>query len=163
MDWRKIIGSAAPVLGAALGGPAGGAAMTLLASAFGGDPDKPDELAAKIQADPDAAAKLAEIERRHEERLFELSLADRQDARSREVAMAESGNRDVAVPLLAGLVVAGFFVLTGVMMFVELPSGSEGPVNQLFGALAAGFGAVLQYYFGSSVGSKQKDKLMAKR
>jgi len=45
-------------------------------------------------------------------------------------------------------------------MFVVLPEANVGPVNQLFGAMATGFGMVLQYFFGSSKGSADKTAAM---
>jgi len=53
-----------------------------------------------------------------------------------------------------------FFILVGLLMFVVLPEANVGPVNQLFGAMATGFGMVLQYFFGSSKGSADKTAAM---
>lgn len=77
MNWKdlgKKVAQAAPLLGGALGGPGGAAIGGLIASAFGGDPNDPEALAAKIQNDPQSAIKLREIETRHKERLEELAL-----------------------------------------------------------------------------------------
>ena len=52
--------------------------------------------------------------------------------------------------------------MTGMMYFRPIPEAAIGPINQLFGALAAGFGLVLGYFFGSSKSSTDKTKLMAK-
>jgi hypothetical protein len=37
-----------------------------------------------------------------------------------------------------------------------------GPLNQLLGALSAGFGMVLSYFFGTSKSSKDKNALIGK-
>jgi hypothetical protein len=58
----KTIASLAPMLGAVLPIPGGAAIGQLIASTFGGDSNNPDELTRLIQADPDAALKLKEIE-----------------------------------------------------------------------------------------------------
>jgi hypothetical protein len=50
-----------------------------------------------------------------------------------------------------------FFALVGMLMWVVLPDANVGPINQLFGAMATGFGMVLQYFFGSSKGSSDKN------
>lgn len=52
--------------------------------------------------------------------------------------------------------------LIGLFMF-EPPAGAREPLLILVGALAAQFGAVVQYWFGSSAGSAQKNELMARR
>jgi len=69
MTWKDIgkkIAEYAPGLGAALGGPPGaaiGSLVSLVAGAFGLKPDaKPDEVLQAIQADPQAAVKLKQIE-----------------------------------------------------------------------------------------------------
>lgn len=64
----------APLLGTVLGGAPGAAIGQLVASAFGGDISKPDELVKRIQADPDAEAKLLEIQNKHREELERLSV-----------------------------------------------------------------------------------------
>lgn len=78
MNWKeagkKIVALGAPVLGTLLGGPAGGAIGTVVASAFGADPADPGDLVHKMDADPEAAVKLKEIEARHRERLEEIGL-----------------------------------------------------------------------------------------
>ena len=90
-------------------------------------------------------------------------LADRQGARNRETELAKAtGGRDIYLYILAWVVVAGFFLLTWAMMYVTLPTANVGPVNILFGALVAGFMAVLGHFFGSSQSSDIKTKMMAK-
>jgi len=58
------------------------------------------------------------------------------------------------------MVVCLFFTLVGMLMWVVLPEANVGPVNQLFGAMATGFGMVLEYFFGSSKGSADKTAAM---
>lgn len=48
-------------------------------------------------------------------------------------------------------------------MFFEVPESNVGPVNQLFGSVAAGFGAVVGYLFGSSKTSAEKNRLLANK
>ncbi len=177
MEWKDVgeaVKKYAPMLGTALAGPAGGAAGTavsLLLGAFGlGDETKPDEALAAIQANPDMALKLRELEDKHQESLAQLAfqalqaqLSDVQNARSREVEITKAtGKRDVNLYILAWVVVVGFFLLTGMMLYANVPQGNIGPVNILFGALVSGFCMVLGYFFGSSQSSDLKTKLMAK-
>jgi len=62
--------------------------------------------------------------------------------------------------ILASIIVVGFFVLTGILMFVELPEGTNSVVNLLFGGLVAGFATVLNYFFGSSKSSADKTAML---
>ncbi|MFH1491139.1 MAG: hypothetical protein ABII06_19705 [Pseudomonadota bacterium] len=179
MDWKDVAGKVAnfaPLLGGILGGPLGGAAgagVKLLASAFGLTEAEttPDKINQMLQTDPEAAIKLAEIEADNRIELRKivleqerLRLADVANARSREVKIVEAtGKRDLNLYVLSWLVIVGFFVLLGFMYFTVIPMDNVGPVNQLFGALAAGFGMVLQYFFGSSKSSADKTALLAEK
>ena len=76
MDWsdvgKKIISVGAPLLGGALGGPAGTAIGQVVASQFGLTEASPDKVLEAITAAPEARLKLTELEFRHSERLIEL-------------------------------------------------------------------------------------------
>ena len=179
MDWKnlggQLIKKGLPLIGGLLGGPVGAlgarAAVSLLSSTL----DLPeeataDEVRGAIRANAEALLKIKAAELKHKERLQELLLEetrlviqDTADARNREVAITKiTGKRDVNLYILAWSVVIGFFAMTGMMYFRPIPSSVIGPINQLFGALAAGFGLVLGYFFGSSKSSTDKTKLMAK-
>lgn len=74
MDWKDIqgdIAAAAPVLGTLIGGPAGGAIGSLVASALGTQSD-PAAVQMALKTDPDAAVKLRQIEADQKVRLQEL-------------------------------------------------------------------------------------------
>ena len=167
MDWKglgkEIVGKGAPALGSLLGGPVGNAVGGLIASVFGADPDDPDDIYEKLSADPDAIVKLKELEANHRERITELYLADIQSARGREVELTRAtGKRDINIYVLAWTVVAGFFLLAGVLMVVPMPEGTnQTVVTLLFGGLVSGFSTVLAYFFGSSKSSADKTQMMA--
>ena len=72
MDIISIVSKVAPVLGTALGGPAGGIVGTLISAALGVDINKPEDVARKLQDDPECANKLKQLE---------LQLSDLQSAR----------------------------------------------------------------------------------
>lgn len=71
--------------------------------------------------------------------------------------------KEIYLYVLAGVVVVGFFCLVAMMYFIEIPAKNVGPANQLFGALVAGFSLVLGYFFGSSKGSAEKNKLLTEK
>jgi hypothetical protein len=176
MEWASVvsvISSAAPILGS-LFGPAGtavgalaGTGIKLAARALGVEPTQ-SAVAEAIATDPQAALKLAQYEmdnklelQKLEVKMFELELADRASARNRQVEHEKAtGKSDTNLYVLAWVIVLGFFVLIGVLLFVPLPSDSSGVVFMLFGALSAGFGAVIQYFFGSSKSSESKTDMI---
>lgn len=76
MDWSDvgdIVAEAAPLIGGILGGPAGAAVGSMVASAFGAEPN-PDAVAAAVQGDPEAALKLRRLEQEHIRELERMHL-----------------------------------------------------------------------------------------
>lgn len=176
MDWKElggVIANVAPGIGSLFGAPgvAVGLGVKAIAKIFGlGDSATPDEIDQAIKTDPNAALKLriAEMDFQlalNKQKLdeTEMHLKDVQSARSREVETTKAtGKRDINQYVLAWVIVIGFFSLVALLIFHELPKDQNGVVFMLFGALAAGFGSVIGYYFGSSKGSAEKTGLMAK-
>lgn len=173
-DIGKLIGTAAPIVGTALGGPAGAAVGSMVASLLGVD-NEPDAVASAIKADPSIVLKMKELEveahkleldaiekeRQAELEAVRLQLADITDARNRQIEHEKAtGKSDINLYVLAWVVVFGFFVLVGMTMFIRIED-STGAVFMLFGTMATGFGMVLQYFFGSSKSSSDKTVQMA--
>jgi len=179
MDLRKLgglVAEYAPLLGTAIGGPAGGAIgglISVVANTFGlkgKDASNPAKIMKAIRADPEAAIKLQKIQNDHEEALARINLEsdeaylrDRQSARSREVEMTKAtGKRDINLYILAWVVVLGFLGLCAILIFRPLPVGtSQNILFMLFGGMISAFSAVMQYFFGSSKGSQEKTNLIA--
>ena len=70
---ESIIKIGAPLLGTAIGGPFGGSIAAIVAEKFGVNSNVPDEIKKAIQADPEAAIKLKQIESEERVRLKELA------------------------------------------------------------------------------------------
>ena len=167
MDWKdvgEIVAKGAPILGAALGGPVGaiaGAAGSLVAS-FLGCEDSPQAVEQAITQNPDALLKLKELEAKQQAQLIgwqqaqlNAELANVQGARAREVELAKAGHGGAWITGIVSLVViVGFFWMLNSV--VSSPSVSE-PALLLLGSLGTAFGAVVNYYLGSSLGSFRKD------
>lgn len=171
MDWKSMISKAAPILGTLVGGPVGGAAVMavkMIAGALGVE-DSPDAIEAELKANPEALLKLKELELNNKATLERLKteqekdrLTDVSSARSRQTEHEKTtGKSDANLYVLAWTVVFGFFGLMGLLCFRALPNESSSVVFMLFGALATGFGQVLQYFFGSSKSSAEKTTLIA--
>lgn len=175
MDWKDVastVGKAAPLLGTLLGGPAGAAVGGLIASAIGAGNDPAD--VAQALANPDALVKLKQIESDRTVRLQELleqhaagelaartaelqtAAADRADARKTQVQ-----TRSRIPGALAIVITLGFFGILAVMMLGLWKSSDNQALLIMLGALGTSWGAVVNYYFGSSAGSARKDELLA--
>jgi len=165
-DWKSLVGSVAPTIATALGGPMAGMAVKAIAGGLGLDDSasesdiakalqgaSPETLAAIQKADQEFDAKMAEIG----VDLEKIASDDRVSARD-----MQKSNKAWIVPLLAGVTVAGFFgvvfwVLTG---NVSLESTLLGFV---LGQVSAKAEQVYNFYFGSSAGSKDKTSHLANK
>lgn len=172
MTWKSVgqtVAKVAPILGGVLGGPVGAiatAAGSLIASAIGEDAD-PEAVAKALKKNPEALLKLKELEAAERARLLEwreaqlkAGLDNLTDARAREVKLAQAGHGSAwATSVVAVIVTVGFFImLRGVLLQSEV---SEAALL-LLGSLGSAFGAVVNYYLGSSLGSKRKDEILGR-
>ena len=172
MDWKETVAkmtNAAPMIGGLFGAPglAIGGIVKIVASALGVAPSE-EAIAAEIRSNPDALLKLKELEAAHRVELEKLSieaerirLADVQDARKRQTEGEKAtGTRDINLYVLAWLLVAVFFLLTGMLLWFsyngKAMADSTGVLFMLLGALSGSFSGVIQYFFGSSQGSHDK-------
>jgi len=163
MDWLKTL---APMLGTALAGPLGGAAAAFLADKLGLEAKTVKAVTDAItsgQLTPEqiTGIKLAEIEfekflKTHEIDLARLDVDNTKSARDMQTA-----TRSRTPDVLAGLIVLGFFGILITMMLGYLNVSDQQALLMLLGALAAAFGAVINFFFGSSHGSQAKDRLLA--
>lgn len=65
--------------------------------------------------------------------------------------------------IVIALIICAMFAGAVVALFMlEPPTGAREPLLILIGALAAAFGAVVNYWFGSSSGSAAKSELLAR-
>lgn len=152
----------APQIASLLGGPAAGTALGHVAdaaqAAFG--TTDPEQIKLKMQQDASATERFkAEIDARLHE--LDAQLADLQDARHQTVDLAKVGSAIAwGAPIVSALVTFGFFGV--LVLYLYRPIGSDNQVvTMLVGTMATAFGAVVQYWLGSSAGSKGKDTLLA--
>lgn len=94
--------------------------------------------------------------------VLEAEIQDRASARSREVELAKSGNKDMTPKILAYGVSVGFFGVLGIMIFVPLNGSTETIINIMVGSLGTAWTGIIAYYFGSSAGSRSKDDTIKK-
>jgi hypothetical protein len=61
---------------------------------------------------------------------------------------------------LGGLIVIGFFTLCISLLKMEVPPVNKDLFNLLVGALIGSFATVVGYFYGSSLGSSEKNKML---
>lgn len=173
MDWQDVAGlvaKAAPVLGTALLGPAGGAvggvAGALLASAFGVE-NEPAAIAQAIQADPAAALKLRQLEVENQTALVRLA-TENETARLamvNDTMRAEASSEDWFVRRArpAFLWVTAFSIAVEVLialLAVLLAPEQIGQLSLVYGALATPQG-IAAAMCGVYLKKRSDDKLAA--
>ena len=110
------------------------------------------EMTNKIELEKLALANKQE-DNRHLEKTTEVVLADKSNARGREIEVVKAtGKRDYALIALAAVIVIGFFAGLVSLVFVTLDkgSGTYELLYMMFGALVIKFGTVVDYFFGAS-------------
>ena len=62
--------------------------------------------------------------------------------------------------ILGSLIVLGFFGLLVLLVYIAIPEENKDMLNLVVGALIGSFTSVVGYYFGSSLGSHEKNELL---
>ena len=162
-----LLGQVAPSIATALGGPLAGVAVRTLSNALFGHEDaseqqvsealstaSPDQLAAikKIDADFKVQMKSLDID------LERIAAGDRDSARQ-----MQQNTKDSTPKILAYFITFGFFgALVWILVF-GLPQTGLEVLLMMLGSLSTSWTGVVQFYYGSSAGSKAKtDALSAK-
>ena len=172
-DWKKMLGTVAPWIGAAATGgvPAlVGMAAAQVGQAFGSDVKPtldaigqaisgatPDQMLALKQADNEFAVKMKELGFQNEQALLQIAADDRASARAMHTAV-----RDFSTPILSFAVVLAFFASIYLLLtqVVAIQDGMRDVVMMLLGTLAASFTQVMNFRFGTSAGSKDKTEII---
>jgi len=169
---KKILASVAPALATALGGPLAGMATATIAREVLGKPDaSPEEVEqAILTSGPEVLVKLREIDRRFEAEMRKLDI----DLAALEVKDRDSARRMFKVNIwpqviLSAIFVGGYFAILWAL-FAQLRGGALGEVpdwvlglsTTLLGVLTGEVPRIMAFWFGSSLGSKEKTRALAK-
>ena len=162
MSWKSIIRTVAPTIGAALGGPASGMAVKFLAETLLGDADASEKQVADFVtgASHEQLVSLKQLDQEFAIRMrqldidvFQLEISDRQNAR--QLFRVNIWPQIV----LSALFILGYFMVMGLLVYhsdLEINDRVFGILNTVIGVLTAAIPMILQFWFGSSQGSKEK-------
>lgn len=124
-----------------------------------------EKLGVKLKEDmtPDEIETLRERAMAHEEFKISKHYEDIANARAMQIAALQQGDVfSKRAPIVLGactvIVSLCFF---GMVMFVPIPDGNSELVFTIMGFLAPMAGGVLNYFFGSSSGSSEKNKIFS--
>ena len=124
----------------------------------------------RVMPDPEAAAKakldLAQMAQNEKLQELEAQFKDIDSARNREAQIATSEAapllNKIITPILALSITGLSFVLFGVIIFMEVTPQAKDILIYVLGVLSALVTQVASYYFGSSMGSKDKSEELRK-
>ena len=159
-----LIGSVAPSIATALGGPLAGMATKALSQALlGNESGSEDDLkAAMSNASPEQLSVLKKIDADFKVQmksldidLEALAVDDRKSARS-----MQTETKDWIPRALAVSVTLGYFGIIAFVLMSGLPMNGSEVLLMLLGTLSAGWTGVMAFYFGSSSGSQKKDSMI---
>ena len=166
-QFGPLLGQLAPSIATALGGPLAGVAVKTLSSALFVHEDgteaqiseamavaTPDQLAAikKIDADFKVQMKSLDID------LERISAGDRDSARQ-----MQRETKDWVPKVLAIVITLGFFGILIWMLLNGMPQTGTEALLMMLGALGTAWTGVVNFYYGSSAGSKAKNDLLASK
>ena len=169
MDWKSIVGTVAPWIGTALGGPLGGMAVEAAANALGlsektTDAVKaaisgasPEQMLALKKADQDFALQMQALGFKQVADLEAIAAGDRKDARAMQVA-----NKSF-VPAWLTWFLVGSFIGTLVALFaLPVPPTNRDIVVYMVGQLSGFTAAAVAFWLGTTRSSEHKTELIAK-
>lgn len=169
MDWKDLVRTVAPGIATAAGGPGLGLAVKILGDKLLGNPDASEtDVAAALSAGTLSGEQIVALKQAEQQLTLETAridaarenalLADTADARRQTADLARAGSAIAwGAPVVSIMVVTGYFVCIWIL-FVrgdDLPDNIATLINVMFGALQLAFGSVINYWLGSSNGSKK--------
>jgi hypothetical protein len=124
----------------------------------------PEEAVEAMKLDPALAIQFKTAVMANETDLERMYLADRQDARKRDVELAKAGRSNTRADVMVAIDAAG--LLACLIVLALYRANMPGEVVALISTIASIFGLCLrdahQFEFGSSRGSQDKTDLLAK-
>jgi hypothetical protein len=152
-----LLKDVAPGLATAVAGPLGGMAVKAIAGKLGVE-DSLEAVTAHLQANPDAALKLRELDLKE----LELVNANTDSARKMNAEVQNSANASWLAKNIAYcidvVIVLSTIGLTYMLMSQQVPADNKELALMAFGSLVTLCGTVVNFHRGSSQGSKDKSK-----
>ena len=163
---NEFLAGLAPTLASAILGPLGGVAVSAIGTIFGIDGATTEQVAKVFQdgkLTPDQLSAIKQLEMKYQadekERGFryaELEFKNTSDARD-----MQKQTKSYFPATLSTFITMGFFSILITMLVWEYKPTE--PLLIMLGALGAAFGAVVNFWLGSSNGSQRKSELLGSK
>lgn len=171
MDWRSVLAKVAPTLSTALGGPLAGVATKFIADNLLNKPEAlpADVEAAVTSATPEQLVRLKELDSQFRQAMRGLDLESEKIEASDRVNARDLFKVSIWPQIvLSSVFVIGYFSVLYVLFLghsVEVLDKSpwaQGVLTTVLGVLTAAVPQILSFWFGSSMGSKEKTRELLK-
>jgi membrane-bound ClpP family serine protease len=166
-QFGPLLGQVAPTIATALGGPLAGVAVKTLSNVLLGHENgsEDDVKAAIATATPDQLAALKKIDADFKVQMKELDIdLERIAAGDRDSARKmQTETKDWVPKLLAIVITLGFFGILIWMLVQGMPQTGTEALLMMLGALGTAWTGVVNFYYGSSAGSKAKNDILASK
>jgi hypothetical protein len=166
-QFGPLLGQVAPTIATALGGPLAGVAVKTLSNVLlGHENGSEDDVKASLAtASPDQLAALKKIDADFKVQMKELDIdLERIAAGDRDSARKmQTETKDWVPKLLAIVITLGFFGILVWMLVQGMPQTGTEALLMMLGALGTAWTGVVNFYYGSSAGSKAKNDILASK
>jgi hypothetical protein len=156
----RLLGNIAPALATVVAGPLGGMAVSAIASKLG-VADTVEAVTKAISTDPEAALKLAQIDLEK----LKADYANTADARAMQIAALNQSDvfsKRFTMYLTAFWSIAAAIYI-GFITFSVIPDKNTRFADTILGfILGTVIATMLNFWFGSSIGSKEKGEALKK-
>ena len=154
---KNIVGTVAPTLGTAVGGPKGGMAANMISDVLGCKNDSKSIQQAMDNATPEQMLELKKAETDFEVKMkelevdvFKLETEDIQDAR-------KAFSKDWTSRIVGILIIVGFLGYIFTVTLMPPDQNSDTIVSLVLGYLGGLASAIISFYFGASQSSDKND------
>jgi hypothetical protein len=165
MSLNKIISSIAPIVGGLFGGRLGENIGSEISNILFGRNDATEKEIqnAILNATPEQIMQIKKMEMDYKVELGKISLTEQKTTADdiKDARRNEATTKTVMNSILAICITIGFFGITVLLMFHEMPESDTNIICGLIGSISTVFIQVATYYFGSSYGSQMKTMIMS--
>lgn len=167
-DWEQIVKTVAPVLGTALGGPLGGAAVRILADNLLGNPHADEQEIAQALQNP-TPDQLLKIKASEQAFMLELKKLDLENYKAETADLANARhennqNNKLTDELIKIYLVICLSTIVYICLYAIIKQNVEGvEANLVSGVLGSAFTAIIAmvyFYWGDSKNSAMKDNFI---
>lgn len=167
-DWKSALGKLAPMIATAVGGPFGGMAASAALEMLGLEPEKGNE-EAQLQKviesmTPEQAIAIKTAEQNFRMIMRELDLKEEDlHTRDRDSARKLAASTSIVPQVSLSIVYSiGYFLVLYLFITgdIDIAAGIKAEFNMVLGVMTAAQIQIMNFWFGSSSGSKAKSDAM---